>query len=149
MKLFNYKISLRHLAKTFTWRFLATLDTIIIAYFISGNLEFGLQIGTIEIFTKMILYYLHERIWFKSSVSNQKIRHIIKTFSWRFIGTSDTILISLIVIGDFSSGIKIGLFETFTKMFLYFFHEKIWYRINFGLDKNRKLVKTLLNKWNI
>ena len=53
----------RSLAKTLTWRTIATTDTIIIATFISGNLEFGLAIASIEVVTKMVLYYFHERGW--------------------------------------------------------------------------------------
>ena len=60
----NYK---RHEAKTITWRIIGTLDTMIIAWIITGSLEWGLAIGGIEIFTKMILYFLHERAWYKFS----------------------------------------------------------------------------------
>jgi len=60
----NYK---RHVAKTITWRIIGTLDTMIIAWIITGSLEWGLAIGGIEIFTKMILYFLHERAWYKFS----------------------------------------------------------------------------------
>ena len=60
----NYK---RHVAKTITWRIIGTLDTMIIAWIITGSLEWGLAIGGIEIFTKMILYFLHERAWYKLS----------------------------------------------------------------------------------
>lgn len=51
------------LAKTTTWRITATLTTIIIAYFIIGDVEAALAIGGIEFFAKMVIYYLHERIW--------------------------------------------------------------------------------------
>ena len=141
MKLFNYKFSRRHLAKTFSWRFFATLDTVIIAFFVSGSLELGVKIGSVEVFTKMILYYIHERLWFKSKVSDHTKRHIIKTFSWRIIGTLDTMLISFFVIGSLTAGFKIGIIETVTKMFLYFLHEKLWYRVNYGLDKRKKIIK--------
>ena len=60
----NYK---RHIAKTITWRIIGTLDTMIIAWIITGSLEWGLAIGGIEVFTKMILYFLHERAWYKFS----------------------------------------------------------------------------------
>jgi len=60
----NYK---RHVAKTITWRIIGTLDTMIIAWIITGSLEWGLAIGGIEVFTKMILYFLHERVWYKFS----------------------------------------------------------------------------------
>jgi len=55
----------RHLAKTFTWRILATLTTIILAWIISGDPMIGLQVGGWEFFIKMLLYYLHERVWYK------------------------------------------------------------------------------------
>ena len=60
----NYK---RHIAKTITWRIIGTLDTMIIAWIITGSWEWGLAIGGVEIFTKMILYNLHERAWYKFS----------------------------------------------------------------------------------
>lgn len=55
----------RHLAKTVTWRLVGTIDTIILGWIISGNPMTGLKIGGFEIITKMILYYFHERVWFK------------------------------------------------------------------------------------
>ena len=57
----------RHILKTITWRIIGTLDTMIIAWIITGSWEWGLAIGGIEVFTKMILYFLHERIWYKFS----------------------------------------------------------------------------------
>ena len=55
----------RHVAKTITWRLVGTLDTMVIGWLITGNPITGLKIGGIEMFTKMILYFIHERIWFK------------------------------------------------------------------------------------
>ena len=55
----------RHIAKTITWRILATCTTIILAWIISGDPMIGLQVGGWEFFIKMILYYFHERAWFK------------------------------------------------------------------------------------
>ena len=57
----------RHLAKTFTWRFTATLTTIIIAWIITGDPLTGLTVGGIEFFVKMPIYYLHERTWYRSN----------------------------------------------------------------------------------
>lgn len=57
----------RHLAKTITWRIVGTLDTVLLSFIITGNIKIGFTIGIIEIFTKMLLYYLHERIWYKFS----------------------------------------------------------------------------------
>lgn len=57
----------RHLAKTISWRVIGTLDTMIISWAVTGSWEWGLAIGGIEVFTKMVLYYLHERAWYKYS----------------------------------------------------------------------------------
>jgi len=55
----------RHLAKTITWRIVGSVDTILVSWFITGNLTVGLAIGGVEVFTKMILYFIHERLWYK------------------------------------------------------------------------------------
>lgn len=55
----------RHIAKTITWRIVGTLDTMTIGWIITGNIVTGLKIGSIEIITKMILYFIHERIWYR------------------------------------------------------------------------------------
>lgn len=57
----------RHLAKTLSWRVIGTLDTMVISWVVTGSWEWGLAIGGIEVFTKMILYFIHERIWYKYS----------------------------------------------------------------------------------
>ncbi|OEJ99521.1 DUF2061 domain-containing protein [Roseivirga misakiensis] len=55
--------NLRSLLKTISWRILGTLDTIIISYFVTGEVAMALSIGSVEVVSKMILYYLHERAW--------------------------------------------------------------------------------------
>ncbi|MCP4970222.1 MAG: DUF2061 domain-containing protein [Arcobacter sp.] len=62
----------RSVAKTISWRTIGTLDTIIISYFITGDLTMAASIGTIELFTKMVLYYFHERAWNKISFGKSK-----------------------------------------------------------------------------
>jgi uncharacterized membrane protein len=53
----------RSIVKAITWRTLGTIDTVIISYVLTGEIRTALSIGGIEIFTKMILYFFHERIW--------------------------------------------------------------------------------------
>ena len=59
-------------------------------------------------------------------------RSLLKTISWRLIGTLDTILISWIITGQIALALSIGSIELVTKMVLYFFHERIWNRIKWG-----------------
>jgi len=57
----------RHIAKTLSWRVIGTVDTIILSGVITGSWSTGLAIGGVEVFTKMILYFLHERAWYTYS----------------------------------------------------------------------------------
>ena len=125
----------RHIFKTISWRCIGTMDTLLLSWLVTGNLSTGFKISAVEVITKMVLYYLHERFWFNSSVFDSAKRHIMKTFSWRFLGTLDTFLISWLISGDPFIGMKIGLAEVITKMILYYMHEKVWYKFNFGLEK--------------
>ena len=69
-------------------------------------------------------------------------RHILKSVSWRLIGTIDTMILGWIVTGDIKLGLAIGGFEVITKMILYFLHERIWYRhIKFGVTKVEDTIK--------
>ena len=128
----------RHIAKTISWRLIGTLDTMFLSWFISGDLSVGLKIGGFELISKMVLYYFHEQLWFKSSITNTNKRHLLKTFSWRAIGTLDTILLGWLVTGNPLTGLKIGGLELISKMLLYFGHEKLWYKINYGLTSRNK-----------
>ena len=55
----------RSLIKTLTWRILATTDTFLISWIITGYLTLAGAIAGIEVITKMFLYYAHERGWSK------------------------------------------------------------------------------------
>lgn len=57
----------RHILKTITWRIIGTLDTMILSWIITGNWKWGVAIGGVELLTKMVLYYLHERAWYRYS----------------------------------------------------------------------------------
>jgi len=59
-------------------------------------------------------------------------RSVIKTISWRILGTLDTVLISYIITGSFVMAASIGSIELVTKMILYYFHERTWNKINIG-----------------
>lgn len=55
----------RHILKTITWRIIGTIDTIILSWLLTGSWQIGLSIGGLETITKMVLYFIHERVWFK------------------------------------------------------------------------------------
>jgi uncharacterized membrane protein len=49
--------------KAVSWRIVGTIDTMIISYFITGRITVAISIGSVEVITKTILYYFHERVW--------------------------------------------------------------------------------------
>ncbi|MCH4553196.1 MULTISPECIES: DUF2061 domain-containing protein [Aestuariibaculum] len=74
-----------------------------------------------------------EKTTYKTDAASEKpIRSVVKSLSWRTIGTLDTILISWIVTGELTLAFSIGSIELVTKMVLYFFHERIWNSIKWG-----------------
>lgn len=132
----------RHIAKTITWRVIGTIDTVLLSWFITGDPIIGVQIGMAEVITKMVLYYIHERIWFNMQagvvkIGNSRKRHIAKTFTWRFVGTLDTMILAWIISGNPMVGLKVGGAEVITKIILYYLHERVWYKVDYGLTSRR------------
>ena len=62
----------RSVVKAVSWRTVGTLDTMLVSYFVTGNLIMAASIGSIEVITKMALYYFHERVWNKLSFGKVK-----------------------------------------------------------------------------
>ena len=139
----------RHIAKSVTWRIIGTIDTILLAWLVTGDPLTGLKIGFAEVVTKMVLYYLHERVWFKiragiTENGDSKKRHIAKTITWRIVGTIDTMILAWIISGDPMIGLKVGGAEVITKMILYYLHERAWYKLDFGLKQRKERIREQL-----
>ena len=62
----------RSILKAISWRVIGTLDTMALGWIITGDPIMGLKIGVLELFTKFILYYMHERIWLKCKFGTKK-----------------------------------------------------------------------------
>ncbi len=136
----------RSIIKGITWRVIGTLDTIFLSWLFTGDISTALKIGGIEVFTKITLYYLHERAWLKMNFARETIlnedgilvkkdkhsRSVIKGISWRICGTLDTILIALFITGNFAKAFSIGFAEVFTKVGLYYLHERVWQKLKYG-----------------
>lgn len=74
-----------------------------------------------------------EKATYKKDAAKEKpLRSVVKSISWRIIGTIDTIIISWLITGQLKLAFSIGSIELVTKMVLYFFHERIWNTIKWG-----------------
>lgn len=63
----------RSLLKTLSWRATGTIDTMVISYVITGDVKVAGAIASIEVITKMVLYYLHERLWDRLRVGREVV----------------------------------------------------------------------------
>ncbi|TMM45332.1 DUF2061 domain-containing protein [Qipengyuania marisflavi] len=146
----------RSIAKALSWRTIGSLDTLLLSYLMITYIGpyFGLEassgeaieaasyIAITEVITKIIFYYFHERFWawvqWGTSVVDGRRRESLrrtstKTASFRTIATLDTILLAWFFTGSVQTALSIGGLEVFTKLALYFMHERIWARLPFGI----------------
>lgn len=56
----------RHLLKAITWRVIASLTSFFIGWAATGDISMGLTVGAFDVVIKFVLYYLHERAWYRS-----------------------------------------------------------------------------------
>lgn len=139
----------RSFAKGATWRIVGTLDTIFLSFLFTGSIGKALKIGGIELFTKIFLFYLHERIWGKLKYgTKEKIvngiikirelhsRSVVKGISWRVFGSLDTFWIAFFVNKGSEHAVQTAFYitgtEVFTKVFLYWVHERVWMKVRWG-----------------
>lgn len=67
----------RSILKALSWRITATITTTLIALFVTGHVAAAIKIGGIEVVIKILLYYVHERIWLASKFGlNKKDNHL-------------------------------------------------------------------------
>ncbi|MGB0505860.1 MAG: DUF2061 domain-containing protein [Pikeienuella sp.] len=150
----------RSLAKAVSWRVVGTLDTLLLSWVIitflgpllglnegashGDNLQTATYIALTEVATKMVIYFLHERAWARVKwdvgVTEEGHRREgprrsgVKTGTWRVLASLDTFLLALLFTGNVGTAISIGGFEIITKLVLYYFHERAWSRVKFGLE---------------
>jgi uncharacterized membrane protein len=65
-------VMIRHILKTFSYRILGTLITVISAYSLGMSLEVSSLLGVGELMIKPIVYFFHERVWYKYLKINKK-----------------------------------------------------------------------------
>ena len=123
----------RALAKAVSWRVIGTLDTFIWSLLITKQAFAAGSIATTETFTKIALFYLHERAWrLFPWAPDAHLRSLIKAVSWRFVGSLDTFILSMIFTGRLRYAVSIATAEALTKIALFYAHERAWRRVRWG-----------------
>ncbi len=123
----------RSVTKGVTWRVIGTLDTFLWSVLITGHPMHAGAIAGLEVFTKIVLFYIHERLWRLAPWSpDSHGRAIAKAVVWRFVGSLDTFVLSLLITGNGRYAVSIATAEAATKIVLYYVHERVWRRIPWG-----------------
>ena len=55
----------RSILKGITWRFIASVTTMTVVFFVTGDLALVASVGVVDVSAKVFFYYLHERTWGK------------------------------------------------------------------------------------
>ena len=76
------KVIKRSLVKTVTWRLIGSTDTFVVSYIVTGTFEAALKIGVIGLFTKMIMYFVHELVWNKRK--KKELKGLVKPSHYSF-----------------------------------------------------------------
>lgn len=53
----------RSIVKAISWRIIATLTTMTIVFLFTGELSLAAGVGVLDVISKLIFYYVHERGW--------------------------------------------------------------------------------------
>lgn len=135
---------IRSVLKGISWRFIAFTDTILVVLLITCwlgdcSLENALKIGASEFLLKLVIFYIHERIWLrflgKQAITNKEI--LYKSISWRLVATLMTFIITGVVLDMFNQiTLYVALTELVTKFGLYYLHEKLWLKLPLGKIRN-------------
>jgi uncharacterized membrane protein len=64
------------------------------------------------------------------------LRSMTKAVSWRIFGTLATMLIVYVFTHKIAITFYVGVFEFISKIGLFYFHERVWGLVSFGLSKN-------------
>ena len=140
MAVYKQESHLRSIIKGISWRIVATTDTILIVLLITClqghcSIDHAIKIGFIEFLLKLLVYYVHERIWqraLKDGVVTQR-ETLYKTISWRVVATTMTFIISGAILNAYNEiALYIALTESLTKFALYYVHERLWLMLPLG-----------------
>jgi len=137
----------RSLLKAITWRAIGAIDTAVISWIITGDATSGLNMGLADAALKIIFFVFHDQIWESFKVDKQgKLRkgrskklHWVKAVTWRIFSSLLTVLLGWLILKNPLTGLKIGIVEIFTKIILFYFHERLWFRTDYGMKEKKSL----------
>lgn len=130
--------NLRSFVKGVSWRLLGSIDTFLLGWIIFDDVKDASQIAFLELTTKIVLYFLHERAWNAIKVGRRPdgsvapLRSLIKAVTFRVLASADTAFLAWITTGKVAASFTLSGFELATKLGLFYLHERLWTKIKWG-----------------
>lgn len=77
----QYETKTRSIFKAISWRTWATITTAVIVFIFTGEFALAITVGFLEVFAKMGLYFIHERLWQKIRYGKKEIPAFVLWFT--------------------------------------------------------------------
>ena len=133
----------RSLIKSISYRVIGFVNTFLISFLVINNgvnektIKYSLYLALLVLIIKAITYYLHERFWnffdfgrLNKTVS--KMRSILKALTWRIAASTITLISAILITSNLDWTKSIVIYEFINGILIYYVHERIWNRLNWG-----------------
>ena len=128
----------RTAVKSFSWRCVATLSTLLISLLIQGDLGKALLVTGPDFLFKYFTFYAHERLYTLPFLLQLEYRTLLKLVTWKIVAVSITVTITSYVNGgDWRQALSIGGIDSALKTLTLYLHEQAW-----AISKNVGRAKT-------
>ena len=133
----------RSLIKSISYRVIGFVNTFLISFLVINDgvnektIKYSLYLALLVLIIKAITYYFHERFWnifdfgrLNKTVS--KMRSILKALTWRIAASTITLISAILITSNLDWTKSIVIYEFINGILIYYVHERIWNRVNWG-----------------
>ena len=71
----------------------------------------------------------------------RRLRYIVKSLTYKTLSVLITFFAGWLLTGDPRIGLTLGVIEVTLKLAVYYAHEEVWHKINFGRKNYKKVIK--------
>ena len=137
----------RSFLKSISYRIVGFINTFLIIFFVInyGTNEkafiYPLYLALLVLVIKSVAYYIHERLWNKFDFGRLKktvikMRSLFKALTWRIVASTITLISAILITSNFDWTKSIVIYEFINGIFIYYVHERIWNKLNWGRIKH-------------
>ena len=133
----------RSFLKSISYRIVGFVNTFLISFLVinvgtdENAFIYPLYLALLVLVIKTIAYYLHERFWniFDFGRLNKtviKMRSFFKALTWRIVESTITLISAILITSNLDWTLSIVIYEFINGILIYYVHERIWNKVNWG-----------------